>query len=404
MAWGLEGIKVLEAASAVAAPMVGRLLGDWGAEVIHIDQPTRGGLMQKPSGHSDTRSIGADFNYIEQNINCNKRSIAIDLSQKEGQEVLHKLVAGADVFIRNFRPRELEKFNLEYSTLSKINPRLICANLTGFGRKGPDKNGPGFGPTAGDSRAGLLHVLQVPGAEPAQMPIAYTDLITAMTLAYGIMAALLIRERTGVAQEVDASLFNSITWVLVSDIAGTLITGKDRQAVKRQDRGTPLLNTYETKDGRWVYLMMSRRDIYWSKFCKVLERQDLENDPRFKPEILPQEDCMALFHALEDTFRTRTLEEWKPRLNEVGFPWAPVQNLPEVVKDPQARANNFFVPLDHPAHGRMEILANPAKLSKMEETGKKAAPKFSEHTEDVLRELGYTSDDIAKFKQKLVIC
>ena len=130
----------------------------------------------------------------------------------------------------------------------------------------------------------------------------------------------------------------------------------------------------------------------------------MENDPRFKPEILGYEDCLALFHALEETFLTKTLEEWKPRLNEVGFPWSPVQTLPEVVRDPQARANNFFIPLDHPTHGRMEIIANPAKLSKIEEVPKKAAPQFNEHTEEILYELGYAKDDVARLKQHNVIC
>jgi crotonobetainyl-CoA:carnitine CoA-transferase CaiB-like acyl-CoA transferase len=180
---GIEGIKVIEAASAVAVPMVGRLLADWGADVIHIDQTARGGLMHRPPAGQDVRRIAADFDYVEQNINCNKRSIALDLAQEEGRNILYKLLASADVFLSNFRPRELEKFQLEYETLRKINPRLICGNLTGFGRKGPEKNEPGFGPTAGDSRSGLLHILQVPGTEPVQTPIAYADFITGLTLA-----------------------------------------------------------------------------------------------------------------------------------------------------------------------------------------------------------------------------
>jgi crotonobetainyl-CoA:carnitine CoA-transferase CaiB-like acyl-CoA transferase len=402
MSWGLKGIKVVEAASAVAAPMVGRLLADWGAEVIHIDQPTRGGLMKKPSGHSDVRNIGADFNYVEQNLNCNKRCIALDIGKESGRQVLVKLLQQADVFIRNFRPQELTKFKLEYSDVSQINPRLICANLTGFGRNGPDKNEPGFGPTAGDSRAGLLHVLLAPGAEPAQMPVAYTDLITAMTLAYGIMTALLVRERTGVAQEVDASLFNSITWTMVSDIAGTLVTGKDRQAVKRIDRGTPFLNSYRTKDNRWLYLMINRREIFWSKFCAAIGDADLEKDSRYNSDTLSFENSKLLFNILREGFLTKTLEEWKPILTDVG-PWAPVQNLQEVVKDPQARANGFFTSLEHPKHGKIEIMANPVKFSKMPEAQKHPAPGFNQNTEEVLVELGYSPEELQKLKAENVI-
>ena len=403
MKTGIEGIKVVEAASAVAVPMVGRLLADWGAEVIHIDQTARGGLMYRPSATKDTRRIAADFDYVEQNINCNKRGIALDLAQEEGLKILYKLLETADVFINNFRPRELEKFKLEFETLHKLNPKLICANLTGFGRKGPENNEPGFGPTAGDSRSGLLHILQVPGSEPVQTPIAYADFITGMTLAYGIMTALLIRERTGVAQEVDASLFNSLVFVLSSDIAGTLVTGQDRQAVSRKDRGTPLLNIYRTKDKRWLYLMMSRPDVYWPRFCRALEHADWEHDLKLNPCHPDKHDPRALFDALEDTFLTRTLEEWKPRLTEVGFPWAPIQTLPEVINDPQAKANDFFKPLKHPKHGTIKVMANPAKLSQTKERIKMPAPRFGENTDEVIRELGYTSDDIKNFKEKRII-
>ncbi len=400
---GIEGIKVIEAASAVAVPMVGRLLADWGAEVIHIDQTARGGLMHRPPATKDTRRIAADFDYVEQNINCNKRSIALDLAQQEGLDILYKLLESADVFVSNFRPRELEKFKLEYETLKKINPRLICANLTGFGRRGPQNNEPGFGPTAGDSRSGLLHILQVPGSEPVQTPIAYADFITGMTLAYGIMTALLIRERIGISQEVDVSLFNSLVFVLASDIAGTLVTGQDRQAVSRKNRNTPLLNIYRTKDNRWLYLMMSRQDVYWPRFCRALEHQEWENDPGLNPCNPEKHDAKLLFDALEKTFPTRTLDEWKPRLTEVGFPWAPIQNLPEVIKDPQAEANDFFAPLNHPKHGSIKVVANPAKLSQTKEKTKMPAPRFGENTEEVIRELGYTSEEINKLKEKRII-
>jgi crotonobetainyl-CoA:carnitine CoA-transferase CaiB-like acyl-CoA transferase len=400
---GLEGIKVVEAASAVAVPMVGRLLSDWGADVIHIDQTARGGLMHRPAATKDTRRIAADFDYVEQNINCNKRSIALDLAQEEGLKILYKLVENADVFINNFRPRELEKFKLEFDTLKKINPKLICANLTGFGNKGPEKNEPGFGPTAGDSRSGLLHILQVPGSEPVQTPIAYADFITGMTLAYGIMTALLIRERTGIAQEVNASLFNSLVFALSSDIAGTLVTGQDRQAVTRKDRNTPLLNIYRTKDNRWLYLMMSRQDVYWPKFCRAVGHAEWENDTKLDPRQPDKHDPKALFDALEETFLTGTLAEWKPRLAEVNFPWAPIQTLPEVINDPQALANDFFMPLHHSKHGTIKVMANPAKLSHTKEKLKIAAPSFGENTIEVIRELGYTSDEIKTLKEKHII-
>lgn len=413
MATALEGMKVIEASSAVAGPMSSRLLADWGADVIHIDS-TEGSMARVMSGanasqnavrqrtQSATRQIVSDISYTAQNTSCNKRGIALNLTHEKGQEIIYKLLKNADVFISNFRPRQLEKFKLTYEDLSQINPRLICATLTGFGRKGSLKNEPGYGPSAGDCRSGLLHVLQEPGVAPVQMPIAYADFITAMTMAYGIMTALFIREKTGIAQTVYASLYNSVVFALANDIGGSLVTGEDRQSIDRKDRA-PLMNYYPTKDKRWLYIMMTRQEVYWPKFCKAIGREDLEHDSRFTSDQLSDKDNRTLFNILDEVFQTKTFDEWKPLIIAAGFPWAPVQNLPEVCSDPQARENGFFAPLAHPKFGDIEVVANPIKLGKTPEIEKKPAPEFNEHTAEVLLEIGYSTDDIEKFKELQVI-
>ncbi|MFC1920352.1 CaiB/BaiF CoA transferase family protein [Chloroflexota bacterium] len=397
----LEGIKVIESASAVGGPMAGRLLADWGADVIHIESAAGLSTTQGPPLYRG--DISSEINYLAQNHSCNKRGMALDLSQEAGREIMYRLIKGADVFLSNFRPRELVKFKMEYDTLSKLNPGLICATLTGYGREGPEKNTPGYGATGADPRSGLIHMLTVPGQDPPETPVAYADFVSGMTLAYGIMTALLIRERTGVAQEVDASLYNSVVWALTSSVGGALATGKDGKAVRRSDRNTPLRNSYQTKDGRWLYLAIIRKDAFWSKFCKAIGREDLEHDPRFAPPRLTEEDSLVLFNILEEVFQTKTLDEWKPRLDEVGAPWSHVQNLIEVVNDPQARANNFFVPLEHPDYGRIEIVANPAKLSKTPATVRKPAPEAGQDTEEILKEIGYSPEEIVEFKEQRVI-
>lgn len=413
MLTGFEGIKVIEASSAVAGPMSSRLLADWGADVIHIDN-TEGSMVRSMSGSDSkqdanrqqsqrtARQIVSKINYTAQNTSCNKRGIALNLAHEKGREILYKLLESADVFISNFRPRQLAKFKLEFDDLNQLNPRLICATLTGFGRKGPLQNEPGFGPSAGDCRSGLLHVLQEPGIAPVQMPIAYADFITAMTLAYGIMTALFIREKTGIAQTVDASLYNSVVYALANDIGGSLVTGEDRQSTQRKDRAA-LMNFYQTKDDRWLYIMMTRQDVYWQKFCEAIGREDLGNDSRFTSGHLSDEDNYTLFTILDDVFRTKTLEEWKPLITAVGFPWAPVQNLTEVCCDPQARENDFFTPLSHPKYGDIEIVANPIKFGRTQEVTKKPAPEFNQNTEEILREIGYTEDDIFNFREQKVI-
>jgi crotonobetainyl-CoA:carnitine CoA-transferase CaiB-like acyl-CoA transferase len=404
VAVGLEGIRIIQTASAAAGPMAGRLLADWGADVICVEHTVRKQqAAKKPDVFQQAkggRAIASDIDYGAQNHQRNKRSIAVNLSSDSGQQIIYKLLEKADVLLANFRPRELTKFKLEYDTLSQLNPRLICAHLTGFGRKGPDREKPGYGPT-GDARSGFLDVLQAPGMEPAQMPLCFADYITGALLAYGIMTALFIREKTGVGQEVDASLFNTMAWAISYDVAGTLATRQGRHASLRKERGTPLQNNYQTKDGRWLYITLT--DLYWSKLCQAIGHANLEYDPRFSLPKPRSENHLALFNILDEAFRTKTLDEWDSRLTEAGIPWARLQTLTEIVNDPQARANDFFVPIDHPTYGRMEIMTSPVKLSKTPDTIRMPAPEAGQHTEEVLQEIGYCQEDIARFREHGVI-
>ena len=403
MAFALEGIKVIQTAGAAAGPMGGRFLADWGADVICVEHTIRRAQVAQRQANPQmggVRAIMSDIDYSAQNINRNKRNMTLNLSFEDGREIIYKLLQKADVHLCNFRPRELEKFRLEYETLSQLNPRLINAHLTGYGRKGPYKDEPGLGPIAGDARAGLFHVLQAPGMEPVQLPVAFTDFITGLSFALGIMTALFVRQRTGVGQEVDVSLFNTMIWAMSSDIAATLVTGQDRQSVPQEDRGTPTVSGYQTKDGRWLFLSAGDPEQYWSGLCQAMGREDLQHDPRFESTVPRTENHRALYNILKETFLSRTLDEWKLRFSEVVFPWAPIQTLPEVINDPQARANDLFVHLDHPTYGRIEVLACPIKLSKTPATVRTPAPESGQHTEEVLLELGYTGEDIARFREQ----
>jgi crotonobetainyl-CoA:carnitine CoA-transferase CaiB-like acyl-CoA transferase len=403
MGLALEGIKVVETAVVYAGPMAVRLLADWGADVIKIEHPVRGDLARYESAKRGGKAIVSDINYRLENYNRNKRAITLDLSKKSSQEVIYKLLEKADVFVSNFRPRELKKFKLEYDTLSQLNPRLIYASVTGQGRKGHDRDLPAYEFTSYFPRSGVLHLLQLPGTPPVQPPLGLGDNVTGLALACGIMAALFVREKTGVGQEVDVSLFQTGVHTLSLPVAGSLVTGQDLRQVDRKDIANTLVNPYQTKDGRWLFLGISQQDLYWSKFCRAIEREDLEHDPRFasfEPRI---ENHITLFQILEETFLGRTLEEWKVRLNEAELPWAPVQNFPEVTADPQARANDFFVSYNHPVYGHIEGVANPIKLSKSPATVRMPAPEIGQHTEEVLLEYGYTWEDIGRLKEQGII-
>ncbi len=431
----LEGIRVIDVSQVAAVPMCARHLADFGAEVVHVEHPVRGDswrIFQKGQG-TGTNGVESAINYNWENFNRNKRSAAIDLSQEDGQQIIYKLVEEADVFVTNLRMYEREKYRMGYDTLSKVNPKLIYGSLTGYGKKGPDKDLPAYDTTAYWSRSGIPHRLKALGVATPSYTAAFGDNVAALGLAFGIMTALYVREKTGVGQEVDMSLFHTGIYQMGFDIAGALVTRRDcddwaldryrddeekmkrRQELRakvqeamsplsdffRENLPNPLSGVYETKDGRVLTFVILQPDLYWSKFCRAVEHPELENDPRFNSFEARTENCTALYHIFRDAFKTRTLAEWQPRLKEL--PYSLQQNFIEVVNDPQARENDLFVPIDHPTYGRIEVISNPVRLSETPATIRTPAPEFSQHTEEVLLEAGYTWEDIAQFKEHGVI-
>lgn len=413
MALGLEGIKVVEMATMVATPMAGRLLGDWGADVIHVERLGTGDPWRGWISGEGTTGLPPEFHYhFWENYNRNKRSVAIDISQEGGRKIVYKLVKEADVFLTNMRPYELEKFKLVYDTLSQLNPGLIYGSLTGYGKKGPERDAPGQDTVAFWARSGFLYMLQqggMPPASPGFRTLAAGDKLNAIALACGIILALLVRERTGLGQEVDISLFQTAVFALLP-VALSLSTeevpgiGKGEKWILRErEEVSPLHISHQTKDGRWLQLSLAPPDLYWSRFCQAIEREELEHDPRFETTEARKENQADLFHILEDVFSSKTLDEWKTPLTEARLLWGPIQSPQEVVNDPQARANDFFVPYDHPTFGQIEVVANPIKLSKTPATVRTPAPELGQHTEEILLELGYNWDDISQLKEQRVI-
>lgn len=399
MANELEGVKIIEVGGAVAMPIVGMLLGSWGAEVIHVEPPGRGdnqrySAARGMSGWSEPNQT----NYLWEHVDRNKKSITINLGSPEGQAILHKLIAGADVFMNNLRPYEMEKFNLTYKKSSEVNPKIIYANLTGYGQRGPEKNTGGYDSVAFWARSGVMDLMHDLDSTPNISRPAYGDHVTSLSLLAGIMTALFIRERTGVAQEVEISLYNTASWVLGFDMSGCLITGNDAKRPQRQTMGNPIRNVYPTKDKRWIMLGMTNSQHYWPGFCATIERPDLEKDERFATYEDRMRNAGELVKIIEEIFLTKTYAEWVDILSAQRLVWSPVVTPLEVTRDEQALANDFFVDWDHPDYGNIKVVNNPIKLSETKAEIKCKAPELGEHTDEILKELDYPEEDIGKMR------
>jgi crotonobetainyl-CoA:carnitine CoA-transferase CaiB-like acyl-CoA transferase len=421
MAMALEGIKVIDCSQVAAVPVAARHLGDFGADVIHVEHPLTGDFWRSFQ-ETQAESGGAcpsDFNYNWEMFNRNKRSITIDLYKENGQAIIHRMVEQADVFLSNLRPFELERFKMDYETLSKINPRLIWGNITGYGNIGPDKNHPAYDTTAYWARAGLHSLLSMPGVPCIAYRPAQGDTVAGLALAYGIVQALYAREKTGIGQAVDVSLLHTGLYQMSFDVSGALITGKDvkdwreEPAPELQEQSmaaiaqimafyaaktkSPLTGVYLTKDMRTLLFVILQPDRYWVKFCTAVGREDLAKNPQYDTLEGRAEDVVALRQAFAEAFMTKTLEEWIPLLD--GIPYAPSQTLLEAVNDIQAREAGCVITYDHPERGPIKQLANPVKMSKTPASVRMPAPEFGQHTEEVLLEFGYTWDDIAVFQE-----
>jgi len=397
----LEGIRVIDLTQWLMGPFTCTTLASWGAEVIKIEDlsggdPSRGLL-----------SIGAlpmaRINYIFELANHSKKSICVDLRKEEGKKIVYSLVEGADVFVSNLRLAALKRLGMDYDTLTQFNPRLIYAHGNGYGQKGPERDKAGFDETAFWARAGFMDIVGEPGTPVVPLRGAIGDLCASQFLAGGIMLALFARERTGLGQEVDVSLLGSGVWTNALDIQVALGSGLKPIRESRKTKGTAFVNTYQTKDGRWLMLAMHQSDPYWNGLCKAIGREDLEHDPRFDSHKNRGDNSVALIAILDEILATKTIAEWAKIFDEHGIVWALGQTVAEVIADPQVSANEYIVDFEHPVGGAMKLVACPIQLSKTPGKVRSAAPELGQHTEEILLEMGYSWHDIAELKDRKVI-
>jgi crotonobetainyl-CoA:carnitine CoA-transferase CaiB-like acyl-CoA transferase len=394
----LAGIRVVEVASWTFVPISGAVLSEWGADVIKIEHPESGD-PQRGLISSGLIPGAGDVNFMFEIPNRGKRSVGLDVSTDEGRELLYKIVETADVFVTNYLPDVRKRLGIDIEDIRRRNPKIIYVRGTGQGPRGPVAEMGGFDGASFWARAGLAMGFKEPAAEwPVDQRPAFGDVMGGLTIAGGIAAALLRRERTGTPSIVDVSLLNMGMWALAPDITmAKVFENVEMPVFNRDSLPNPLVGTYPTKDGRFIILVLLQADRYWPDLCAHLDRPDLLDDPRFKDGAARYEHREECIRVLRDVFRTRTYDEWCERLQTLQGVWAPLQTPLELHDEPQAIANGYFEPITASSGTEFTLPANPVQFDETP-VAVRHAPDHGEHTDEVLLELGLTYDEIIEHK------
>ena len=397
----LDGLRVIDWTMWQFGPVSTMMLADMGAEVIKVES------LDGDHGRSVGRSVGLDSTLPNgasaffEGLNRQKLGIAVNLKTPEGVEIMYKLAVKSDIFVENFRKGVAERLSLGYEDLIKHNENIIYASASGYGSKGPDAGKPAFALTA-EARSGALWWIGPPDDTPHQLDIA--DQSAAVMLSYGILGAVVARERFGFGQKVDVSHLGSMVWARGMQNQISLLVEKEYQRFDRTQPGNVLWNYYRCGDGRWIAFSMGQ-ERYWLPFCSVVGRPDLIGDSRFNTMESRYENRRELVELLDAHFLTRTSAEWEESLRgNSDIIWERVQRNLDLPSDPQVVANDYIVQYDHPAIGLSNWLQTPVNYSKTPLSTRKMAPALGENTEETLVDLlGYTWDDIVALKDKNVI-
>jgi crotonobetainyl-CoA:carnitine CoA-transferase CaiB-like acyl-CoA transferase len=403
MAMPLEGFRVIDWTIWQQGPVCSAMLGDLGAEVIKIEErvagdPGRGILKISGTDLADRPNF-----YFEAN-NRNKKGLTLDLKKPEARDIVYQLAAKSDVFVQNFRKGVAARLSLDYPTLRRHNPRLIYANASGYGPQGPESGDPSFD-YLGLARSGIMLAAGEPDMPPLAIAGGVADQMGAIVLAYGVLAALLARERSGIGQEVDASHLGSMMMLQGLSVSAKLMMGFALPRTRREETHNPLWNHYRCGDDQWICLAMIQPDRYWEDFCRTLGRPDLATDERFVDLHVRGANAPAAVEILDAIFATKPRAEWLEILRQSGdFIFSLVNSVDDLPDDPQVRANDYVIDFDHPRHGKTQVLGIPVRLSETPGRVRLPAPEFGEHTEEILTGLlDYSWEQITNLREREVI-
>lgn len=397
MAGPLEGIKVVELARGWAGPGAGMYLADQGAQVIKVEPP----------GGDDARRFytsapigGEDRGFLV--VNRNKRGMVVSLSTPSGREIIHRLLDGADVFLENFRPGVAERVGLGYDTLHARYPRLIYASLSALGTRGPYAGQPAYDVVV-QALSGIMGQRQHPDGTPMSAGVWVTDCSTPMTLAYGITLALLVRERTGVGQQVETALVNQ--GLAMQSVE--LVRGEEEKGGRAPQRfmAQAMYSPYQCADGLWLVCVVVNND-QWRRLCHILGMETLAEDPEFDDPLKRARGTEVLHPILANLYATHPREEWLRQLHEADLPCAPVLRREEVFSHPQFVENDMIVEVEHPTAGKLKMMGVPLRLSQNPPpplSAGRPSPTLGQHTQEVLLELGYSQAEVDDMAAQRII-
>ncbi|MFD4929327.1 CaiB/BaiF CoA transferase family protein [Peribacillus butanolivorans] len=391
----LDGVRIIDVSRVLAGPFCSMILGDLGADVIKIEHHESG---------DETRGWGPPFAQGESAYylcaNRNKQSMTLNLKSEKGKEIFRKLVSSGDIVVQNFKTGTLEKMGIGYEELKEFNPQLIMASITGFGLTGPYKDLPGYDYII-QAMSGLMSITGETDGSPMKVGVAIADILTGLYTCIGILSALHHREKTGEGQEIDISLMDCQVSSLVNVASNYLFNGITPERMGNQHPNIVPYQTFHASDGELVVAVGN--DEQFRRFTYVLERPDLAEQEQFKRNenrLLNKEELIPI---VEDLLKRKTKKEWKMLLDDAGIPNGPINTIAEMLEDPQIKARNMLVNMEHPTVENLRVTGSPLKLSKTPVTMRKHPPLYGEHTDSILAGIGYKPDEIIKFKQNKII-
>ncbi len=387
----LEGLKVIELATYIAAPGAGGIMADWGADVIKVEPPGGDPIRQF---FASVGIEGVAVNPVFELDNRGKRGIILDTTKQEGREALLKLIDGADVFLTNVRPGGLQRSGLDHEALLKRNPRLVYATLTGYGLDGPDADRPGMDAAAFWARSGLAALFRPKGGDPIQLRTAFGDHVASMAIVSGVLAALYERQRTGKGRLVEAALLRVAHYAGGSDFAIQHTYGRTASNRPRRDTPNPVINYFKTRDGHWISLLVRQGEADWPKVCRALNLEHLIDDERFARAKVRRANGPELVDLMDAAFAARNLAETSAALDAEELIWAPVLTAAEAIADPQTIACGAVVRTPQRDGGTINAPGAPVRFPGADDGPKGPAPLAGEHTRLVLAELGYSESEI----------